>query len=498
MKYYISNWGGIHDTIQLMRELRNPFFILILVLSLLTGTATLTRGHEWGDDFASYIMQAKSILNGDPKEFVERNAFTIFESSFQIGPVAYPWGYPLILTPALAIKGVHPLTLKLPGLVFFAGFLICLYLLTKDRLAQTESLLLVSLFAFNPTLIKFLDQILSDIPLLFFMTLGLLLLVSFKTDGPWWRQVVLGVVLFSAFFVRTTGILLFASFLVHQFISFLRDTKTRKTLLVNSVVTTLTLILLWFGNSVIFPNGQGSYFEQLKGLTPAIFGQNTLNYFSLFAQFFGPGPSWTFIYYALVVFFLIGAWTRRVADTLLIIFFALYFIAMLFWPAWQGIRFIFPLLPIFIYFAFRGIGFAVQKLPAGSQSLGTGLAYSLWLAIIGIFLFTSGTRAYTNVRGGRQINGPFDPVSSDMYNYIRAETPPDSVVVFWKPRAMRLFTGRDTFMSTECDRLALGDFVVISKKAENSQIPPNKINQCNLVLSPVFENQRFIIYEVPQ
>src|SRR5512134_2267961 len=98
-----------------MRGLWNSIFIAILLVSLLVGSSTLTRGHEWGDDFASYIMQAQSILNGDTDEFVERNTFTIFESSVQIGPAAYPWGYPLALTPALLFKGVHALTLKLPG-----------------------------------------------------------------------------------------------------------------------------------------------------------------------------------------------------------------------------------------------------------------------------------------------------------------------------------------------------------------------------------------------
>ena len=59
---------------------------------------------------------------------------------------------------------------------FYAGFLVCLYFLVRDRLNQIESLLLVSLFAFNPLLLEFLDQILSDIPFLFFSTLSLVLI----------------------------------------------------------------------------------------------------------------------------------------------------------------------------------------------------------------------------------------------------------------------------------------------------------------------------------
>jgi len=481
-----------------MRDVWNPVLVVIILLSLALGSSSLTRGHDWGDDFASYIMQGQSILNGNPAGFVEHNTFTILESSFQIGPVAYPWGYPLLLTPALLLKGVHPLTLKLPGLVFFAGFLICLYFWTKNRLEPAESLLLVSVFGFNPTLIKFLDQILSDIPLLFFSGLGLLLILTLKPEDLLWKYFVLGAALFFAFFVRTTGIILPASFLACQFIEFIRNSESRRRILGNSAAATFVFVVLWLGTSQIFPNGQGSYLEQLKELTPAIIKDNISNYFHLFAFFFGAEPLWTYLYYGLTIFFLIGVWTRRSTDQPLISFFALYFIAMLFWPEWQGIRFIFPLLPVFVYFAFQGMKFTINRMPDHYRPISQGTFYVFWLLLIGIFLFNSGLRAYENMKGNRQINGPFDPVSSDVYNYIRTETPPDSVVVFWKPRAMRLFTDRDTFMSTECERLLLGDYVVISKKAENSQVPPDKIDQCNLKLKDVFENQRFIIYEVPE
>src|SRR5574339_993480 len=127
--------------------------LLMILISLLIGVSTLTRGHQWGDDFAWYILQAKSIVDGTTDEFMEESAFTNYQSTTHLGPLAYPWGYPLILAPVYAIKGIHPLALKLPGLFFFAGFLVCLYLFAKDRFSCTESLLFVSLFAFNPLLL---------------------------------------------------------------------------------------------------------------------------------------------------------------------------------------------------------------------------------------------------------------------------------------------------------------------------------------------------------
>ena len=113
-------------------------------------------------------------------------------------------------------------------------------------------------------------------------------------------------------------------------------------------------------------------------------------------------------------------------------------------------------------------------------------------------MFNSIDLAYSNLKDNRKINGPFDSFSTDVYNFIRAKTPVDSVIVFYKPRAMRLFTDRNTLMSTECNRLKLGNYVVISYKTDNSQIPPDEIGKCGLNLRNVFENQKFIVYEIPK
>jgi len=479
-----------------MTKLRDSLLIIILLINLALGASVLTRGHEWGDDFASYIMQAQSILNGSMDEFIEHNSFTIFESSVQIGPVAYPWGYPLALTPVLALKGVHALALKLPGLFFFSGFLVCLYLLVETRLTRTESLLLVSLFAFNPTLVRFFDYITSDIPFLFASVLVLLLITRLaKTHEPW-SQIILGVAIFTAFFFRTTGIILLAAFFLNQVLRFFQEGDRRKNNPLNTIIVIAAFVIPWLISSIIFPNGQGSYIQQLAGFTPESLQENIYNYFYIFVQFFGSSPIWTFIYYALVAFFLIGAWTQRNADQILIIFFALYLAVMLIWPEWQGIRFIFPLLPIFIYFAFQGIKTAIELLPETYLPTGKVINFILWLVIIGIFLINSGTQAYATLKDGRKINGPFDSFSKEMYEFIKTETPPESVIVFFKPRALRLFTKHDSIMVIECDHLTRGNYVALHKTWEYSQILPDEIRSCNLPMKLVFENRRFLIYEL--
>jgi len=43
---------------------------IVILISALLGSLLFTRGHIWGDDFAAYIMQARSILAGNMSEFV--------------------------------------------------------------------------------------------------------------------------------------------------------------------------------------------------------------------------------------------------------------------------------------------------------------------------------------------------------------------------------------------------------------------------------------------
>ena len=87
--------------------------------------------------------------------------------------------------------------------------------------------------------------------------------------------------------------------------------------------------------------------------------------------------------------------------------------------------------------------------------------------------------------------------SIETYDFIKNNTPSDSVIVFFKPRAMRLMTDRYTLALTECERMLEGDYLALSKKVgENLQIPPERIDECNVPLDMVFKNRRFVVYRV--
>jgi hypothetical protein len=167
------------------------------------------------------------------------------------------------------------------------------------------------------------------------------------------------------------------------------------------------------------------------------------------------------------------------------------------YPYWQGPRYIFPLLPIFIYFIFQGMKVVINKLPREFHLTGQRIFYTFWILISGIFLITSSANAYANLQNERMINGPFDPYSREVYEYIKQETPPESTVIFFKPRVMVMMTDHPAIMSTECDRMLKGDYLVLSRKVgENQQITPENITTCDLPLNQVLKNNRFVVYEI--
>lgn len=275
-------------------------FALILFAYVVASSALLSRGHNWGDDFASYIMQAKSIDTGTEKIFFEQNSFTIHELSNVIGPVAYPWGYPLILSIFYAVFGLNPLALKIPNILFFVLFLIVFYKLLRKRLPPWEGILLVSILAFNPQFFSSQNQILSDIPFLFFSTLSVFLIDRFVSENKEFppspiNNLILGVSIFWAIFVRTTGIILILTLLLCQIIVIRQQWKEiikRPRILLTYLLPHFVAGSLWLAFSLILPSGESSYLLQFSSSTfITSLKDNISYYFHLMEQFLTGLPS---------------------------------------------------------------------------------------------------------------------------------------------------------------------------------------------------------------
>lgn len=482
-----------------MKKLLLPLAILLLSTAL--AFALLTKDHEWGDDWASYLMQAVAITKGETHEFIQRNTFTMRESTHFIGPDAYPWGFPALLAPfTLACGPLNVFCLKFINLIFFALFLWVFYALLARRLPPLESALLLAVFAFSPLLLKFNDQLTSDITFLFFSTLGLLLIVERNNISPYF----LGLALFFAFFVRTNGILLLPTLFLTQIFDWLQ-TRPRpvldwKRILPIGLIPYFVFGLLTLANLLLFPAGEGSHIAHLSLISLDSLADNVSAYFAMPAYFFSDLPHADIIYGLLLPFILGGLILNFKRDVHLVAYLLLSYALFIVWPDQQGIRFLFPLLPILVYFAYRGMDAASFALTNHHARLGQWLTRGFWLVIAAAFAWTSLGLARDNLAGGRGPYGSvFDPLSLEMFEFIKSDTPANSVIAFYKPRALRLFTDRDSLLVDTCDALPMADYVLLRKsRGAVDQVSPADVTTCNpsVQVTELFDNEKFAVYQI--
>lgn len=472
---------------------------LIVLISSTLSFFMLTRGHLWWDDFASYVMQAKSILTWTMGDFVRHNTFTIENSSYPPGPVAYPWGFPLLLAPVYAVFGLNPLALKLVSIAFYAIFLVAFHLLARTRLDETESLLLTGVLSVLPAMLAANDLILSDIPFLACSTLSLVLADSFARSAKspnFAPALALGAAIFMAFFLRSTGILLLAPLALSLLMaSWPRWQKALK----KAVIPALTFGILLALQVILFPGGQESYFSHFSMLTPQRLLDNVLYYLWLPSWAFDKIPGGVVTYPIMTVFLLVSLRWHLRRDAAMHAYSLLTLLLFIIWPERQGLRFIYPILPFLFISAFDGMKLVNARLKASWQKKAQITVSGFWGLIIVVSLAVSINQAAENLANERNINGPFDIYSNQMFSFIREKTPAESIIIFMRPRALRLFTDHDSFMTENCADLVKGDYVALHEKmAGNGQIPPEEIATCNpaVTLSPVFNNKRFTVYKI--
>jgi hypothetical protein len=496
---------------------RSDLLILssIVLLSAALAYAMLTKGHDWGDDFATYITQAISIPRGTMRQAVLRNAFTMHGSSRGYGPIAAPWGYPMLLAPAyLACGGLDILCLKLVNIPAFALFLVVFFRFLRRRLSLVDSAIVLSVLSFNPELLRFQDNILSDITFLCLSTAAIswidTTIVSDHPEGLPWRNVGLGVVLFLAFFVRTIGLLLVPTLILTQAIRYRRPHPTRSGWTRSAPIAAIPYVVfgvLALALRPVFPGAEASSLALYRTMTLPDVIDNVRTYVMLPGEFFASVPFGHILSVAVFPFLAAGIAASYRQDFHALIYCALTLLLLITWPSQEGLRYVFPLLPFFIYFSYRGMQASAavlcQRYRRATSSLpraGERTVRAAWVVIVAMFLIGSFHIARTNLDHQRALNdGPFESQSAELFEWIRSATPPDSVVIFFKPRAMGLLTGRAALLVDDCSQLGRGDYVVIRKKGgATDQVRPEDVTRCNRSVEETnaFENVEYVAHRV--
>jgi len=395
----------------------------IAVLVGLFYLATIRAGHDWGDDFALYIQHARNIAAHIP---YSETGYIYNPHNPAIGPRAYPPGFPLLLAPVVAVFGLELVPMKVVIVLCFLGALLMLPRVFQRDLPPRFTAAFILVLGLNPYFWDFKDEVLSDIPFLFFTLLSL---YAFQRG----RKVPLaGLAAAAAIATRTLGVVLIPCFIVSDLLQLRR--VRRETVLACGIAIALLLLQRLFGAQ------DGSYFDTFT-VTPAVVGRNIVNYLRALSDIWDNG--YTGIGRKLVFLVTVGlagfGYFRALrgtgesrGPTVVEIFPVLYVIPVILWPAYQGTRFLIPLIPFYLYYCLLGIrGLEIALAPRRHVAV----------ACLAIVALVYGAR-YSTLRYGPLPDGVTAPESVELFRFVKQNTAAQDIFVFSKPRALALFAGR--------------------------------------------------------
>ncbi len=407
-------------------------FCLVLIVTAVLAfyLMAIREGQEWGDDFAMYIHHARNIAEGiDYKQ----TGYIYNQSIPLIGPNTYPPVFPLLLAPVYKIFGMDLTAMKVEIILAFFLSLLMIYLTFRDGLPWLYLIALIAAIGFNPLLCQFKENIVSDIPFLIFLYFSLFLIDRlYRQSITGIRQIfyviLIGISVYLAYGTRSIGLLLIPCLLGYDIITKRRLSFT--TIKITALVAGLVIL------QSIFLHSDSSYSDQLHPTIGTI-KHNLVIYTRALSDFWDNGYSklLRLALFATVTGLAIVGYLARLKEkiTYFEIFIVVYLISIVIIPLDGGARYLIPIFPLYLFYAFTGI-----KTISRRRLIIEGVIFAaVSLAIIGAYIAQYGKSDFGPIREGITRNE-----TRQLFDYVTKNTNSTDVFVFRKPRAFALFTER--------------------------------------------------------
>jgi len=482
----------------------NSIILLAIILSVfLINSISFKEGHNWGGDFPQYIAQAKSLNDGTIDKLLENSTFRYEKSdSVLLAPKLYPWGFPILLVPIYHLFGFNIIVMKFFVNLFFLFSIATIYFILKGKINNIQNMLIIAIIAYNPYFFHFKEHIISDIPFLFFSLFSIFLIQQFIIKKKIWLNenfcyVLIGIFVFISYSIRINGIILLPCLLLAQILEYKYSIKeySRKCLTVlkySIPYIAFSVLIIIMGMTLPRESTYADYFAliTLKGIF-----SNVIYYAKLLGHFFSTliPKSGKIIYLITIPFVILGLLEKITKDYLYFAFsiftICLYILA----PGRDGLRYLFPIIPFYLYFLFSGINKISFILYNKDIKIDMGLMTGI--PLISLFLLTISVNIYRQHNLKDNIMpGPYQKDSVELFNYISLHTNKDSVIIFDKPRVITLYTHRKSARITKFDKIKESgvDYIVCRK---NSQFDL-EIQKLAHRLNKIFVNNTFNLYRL--
>ena len=461
--------------------------------------------HDWGDDFAQYIHQAANIVKGIPQS---ETGFVYSQLNY-IGPQAYPVGFPLLLAPVYAIAGNSMPAFTMFISLIYIGLGLLMLLFYRKYFSWITALVLALIFLYNPQMVIFKREVMSDIPFTALLVLNFILYQRMKT-GKAGQLLLVGIVSGFMLTLRPAGIVFVLAIAMEQFILLLRHRTSLKWFSFATGICILAPVFLYFAvNSLLFhiPSG-GSIRDYLlfyySGNFLQIIPENLTHHLEVFRFLYVPQAG-VFMGFsvilgsAVVVLTLLGFIERlKQGPEVTEWFFIFYALMLLVFPNNDSAyRLMVPLGFIFLFYAATGL----KTIPLFSSM--PGWKKTLLPGMLVILLFLPGLVSIAR-SGGNTLEGPQQESAIAAFNYISKNVPSEAVVVFAKPRALALYGGCNSVADPFTKDPTLIHTQVMNAKASylliSSKLTAEPIKRYSRVmqgrLTKQWENKEFVLYRI--
>lgn len=428
--------------INLEVKIRSSQFLIPVILMIgIFYLLTIRQGHLWGDDFSLYIQHAKNIAEG-----ANYNSTNYIFLPPYVGPASYPPICPLVLAPVVWLFGLNLTAMKVELILVFLLSLFLLAKVVREFLPENWQLALIALVGFNPYFWETKDSVESEIVFYAAVYLSIyLVLKSYEAiqagaDGltRFGYMLATGISFYLAYGTRSIGIVLLPSLVLFDLI---RNRKLSLPSLyaVGAVGLTIGLIIL----QAVLLRSDRAYVETVGAGSGTFLRDwmqfvlmNAPRYLTSLTQIWDNGYSklarlgLTMVMSGLAV---IGfGWQIKKRITFLELFVAIYTISIVIAPMDGGIRYLLPVVPFYIFYSLQGIRLLAEQRPFRTVALG-GLA----AAVVLTYAFGYSVYSFKEMP-----NGISSKEAVEFLGYINRNTAPNDVVIFGKPRALSLYTGR--------------------------------------------------------
>jgi 4-amino-4-deoxy-L-arabinose transferase-like glycosyltransferase len=479
----------------------------------------LSKYQGWGGDYAGYMDQARSIVEG-------RNTTTpnyLYNPEMPtLAPPSYPMGFPLLLSPFYKIFGLNTLAYVqfMSVLWWLCGF--SLFFLLKTRFPILPSAIVSLLFLFNPYYFAEKNGILPDSFFTICIIWAIYLFIN-KNPKDIKSAFFCGFLVGFSIITRANGITLLLAMLVSVTLELAINSVKNKQIKINwdaikrmgFIVISAFIVIIGVKICLPGPSG-GSYFDQVswgKNFYPQ-FKINFLWYRNTIDHFFCLEEKMPFMYktpfdffwsknvgFVAIVIAFLGIFGIKGKEERFLVLFIFVFSSILWvWPNVQGFRYVLPVLPIYIYFLMSGLQKINAKIPFGGN-------YK-WL-VFPILLLPTYYKINKETAGffATEENGaPEYSNNQEAYQYVRENLPKESIFAYHHPLIFGFYTDRkcvtwqriapaekkwETIVNFKVDYLLINNW-----QLDNDKDFKEVLKKYDPKLDTVWTNERNVLYKV--